>query len=174
MRLLKGFIITVAGFFIVITLLSLLMPSVVITSRTINIAARPADIMDQVRDLNNWKNWHPIFLEQKIEVTGTDTAQVAEWVSNHRKNQLKFTSASVMEGRFNLTRTGENVQENKISVVQFKDSSNVQVEWSALTRLKWYPWEKFSGIFVDNITGPGYDVALASLKNYLENPKQGN
>ncbi len=174
MRLLKGFIITIAGFFVVITLVSLLMPSQVITSRTINIAAPPADIVREVSDLNNWRNWHPLFSTGGILVTSTDTAQYAEWISGNKKNQLLLDSKSSGQVRFTLLRSGENSQQNKISLLQFKDSSNVQVEWSVLTKLKWYPWEKFSGIFIDNITGPGYEAALNSLKRKVESPNLEN
>jgi hypothetical protein len=34
--------------------------------------------------------------------------------------------------------------------------------------MKWYPWEKFSGIFVDKMTGPGYQAALNELKDFVE------
>lgn len=174
MRLLKGFVITIVGFFVVITLVSLLMPSHVITSRTINISAEPVDIMRQVGDLKQWRKWHPVFSAQDIKISRVEDAQVAEWVSGGKRNQLVVDSASPGEVRFTIVRPGENTQENKISIWQFKDSNNVQVEWSARTRLKWYPWEKFSGIFVDKITGPGYEAALASLKNTLENPNPEN
>jgi hypothetical protein len=49
------------------------------------------------------------------------------------------------------------------------DSSAMQVEWRVLTKLKWYPWEKFYGIFIDKLTGPGYEVALNNLKELAEN-----
>jgi hypothetical protein len=42
------------------------------------------------------------------------------------------------------------------------------VEWRSLTRLHWYPWEKFYAIFMDKITGPGYEAALNGLKEIVE------
>ena len=44
----------------------------------------------------------------------------------------------------------------------------MQVEWNAVTRLKWYPWEKFYGIFIEKSSGQGYEDALNSLKTYVE------
>ena len=174
MRLLKGFIITIFGFFVVITLVSLLMPSTVVTSRTISIAADQADIMQQVGDLHNWRNWHPLFVAQPIEIARKGSKQEARWMSNGKENTLALQSATPDEARFTLLQTGENAQENKISLLQYKDSVSVYVEWSALTRLKWYLWEKFSGIFVDKVTGPGYEAALASLKDYVEKLNREN
>ena len=174
MRLLKSFFLTIAGFFIVITIVSLLMPSEVITSRTILIIAKPGVIMGEVKDLNNWREWHPLFASQKVEVSGNAGGQLAVWNVNGKTNQLRFTSATDQQAIFDVIQSGENIQQNKITVLQSTDSDNVQVEWSALTRLKWYPWEKFAGIFVDKITGAGYETALQSLKTRAEKISREN
>jgi len=58
---------------------------------------------------------------------------------------------------------------NTIRVLPLSDSGRVQAEWSVLVRLKWYPWEKFYGIFIEKISGQGYEDALSSLKAYVEN-----
>ena len=67
-----------------------------------------------------------------------------------------------------LQREGENEVINMISILPLPDSNQVQVEWRSLTKLKWSPWEKFYGIFVEKLTGPGYEAALNSLKSYTE------
>lgn len=172
MRLLKSFFITILGFFLVITLVSLLMPSKVITTRTVSINAKASDVMAQIQNLNNWPNWHPLFSDPQFKIMQTSDGKVATWSLNGETNKLHLISASHEQAVFHLISSGENTQENKISILQFKDSSAVQVEWSALTHLKWYPWEKFSGIFVDKITGAGYEAALHELKTYLEITKK--
>jgi len=35
-------------------------------------------------------------------------------------------------------------------------------------KLKWYPWERFYGIFMDHIIGPAFDKGLEELKTYTE------
>lgn len=174
MRLLKSFLITILGFLLVITIVSLLMPSNVITTRTVSMSAEPADVMAQVQDLNKWANWHPLFADPQIQFNQQPNGRAATWTLHGRSNTLQLVSASNQRVVFNLISSGQNTQENKISVISYKDSSAVQVEWSALTRLKWYPWEKFSGIFVDKITGAGYETALTELKRYVEGIKREN
>jgi hypothetical protein len=171
MRLLKGFVIAVCGLFIVVTLMSLLMPSKVMTSRSVSIHSSPQKIIDQVQDLNNWKNWHPVFKNEKNIVISTPSSGVnayAEWTTGNKKNHLQITGISQAAVRFVLQRPGENEILHKIELTNFRDSNSVQVDWSALTKLKWYPWEKFSGIFVEKMTGPGYEAALNELKTFLE------
>ena len=174
MRLLKSFIITILGFFLVITIVSLLMPSKVVTTRMISIRASPADVMEQVQNLNNWPNWHPLFSDPQIQFNQNPGGKIATWSVNGRANTLQLIKASHEQAIFHLISSGQNTQENRISILQYKDSGAVQVEWSALTQLKWYPWEKFSGIFVDKITGAGYETALNQLKTYVENAKMEN
>lgn len=168
MRLLKSFLITILGFLLVITVVSLLMPSKVVTTRTVSINAKPANVMAQIRNLNNWSGWHPLFSDPQVRLTHSADGKSATWTLHGKVNKLQLTSATDEQATFHLMSSGDNTQENKLSVFSFKDSASVQVEWSALTHLKWYPWEKFSGIFVDKITGAGYEAALNSLKTYSE------
>lgn len=174
MRLLKSFLITILGFFLVITIVSLLMPSKVVTTRTVSMKATPAEVMQQVQNLNNWANWHPLFSDPQLRINQNPEGRIATWTLNGKANSLQLVKASTEQAVFHLTSSGQNAQENRISVLHYKDSGAVQVEWSALTQLKWYPWEKFSGIFVDKITGAGYEAALNELKNYVEKAKTEN
>jgi hypothetical protein len=42
-----------------------------------------------------------------------------------------------------------------------------QVEWKSVHTLKWYPWEKFGGIMLKDMVGPGYEQALENLKRVV-------
>jgi hypothetical protein len=172
MKLLKGFIIAVAGLFLVVTLISLLMPSRVVTARSVTIQASRPEIYNQVADLKNWKHWHPVFKadSSRISISNPSAGKgaFAEWETNNKKNRLEITYTSPGAIRLVLGRPGENDVMNEIAFTAFKDSNSIQVEWIALTRLKWYPWEKFSGIFIEKIAGPGYEAALNELKTYME------
>jgi hypothetical protein len=69
MRLIKAFLVGAIGLFIVITLLSLLIPSTVKVSRTTLINnTTSAKVLDQVVNLSNWKNWHPVFKNSDTNV----------------------------------------------------------------------------------------------------------
>lgn len=70
--------------------------------------------------------------------------------------------------RFLLQAEGENDVENEVVILPLPTQQAVQVEWRAITKLSWYPWQKFYGIFVDQLTGPGYEAALNNLKLFLE------
>ena len=86
-----------------------------------------------------------------------------------KKNTVEIKNKSVNSISAILKRTGENDVQNTISILPLADSNQVQAEWNVLIRLKWYPWEKFYGIFIEKISGQGYEDALNSLKSYAEN-----
>jgi hypothetical protein len=88
----------------------------------------------------------------------------------HRGKEIrvKLIAADSSAVRFILQSMGENDIENNIVFTPLSNQHAVQVEWRSLTRLHWYPWEKFYAIFMDKITGPGYEAALNGLKSYIE------
>ncbi|MEO5891778.1 MAG: hypothetical protein ABIQ31_16140, partial [Ferruginibacter sp.] len=87
----------------------------------------------------------------------------------HRGKEIdiRLISADSTSIKFLLQSEGENDIENDI-VLTALSSRSVQVEWRAITKLHWYPWEKVYGIFIDKMTGPGYENALNGLKDYME------
>lgn len=172
MRLVKGFLFVAAGFFLLITLISLLIPSRVMTVKSIIIHAPQQRILPAINDLLLWKQWHPVFKNNAAAVTisnpSTGINAYAQWLAFNRKTNFTITAVFPEGINFLLNRPGENAVENSLTCIPMQEAGTYQVEWKALTKLKWYPWEKFSGIFTGEITGPGYEAALKELKNYTE------
>ena len=173
MRLFKGFVLAVVGLLIMITIISLLIPSTVTTVRSVMINATPADVSKQVFDMQNWKRWHPMFISDSLSIKISQPSygvnSYALWNSNAKENKILVTEVSANLLRTQHQRTGENSIMNIITIVPIQDSTGIQVEWRTFMKLKWYPWEKFAGIFADEISGPGYEAALNNLKNLCEN-----
>lgn len=166
MRLIKGFILAIAGLFIMITLVSLLIPSRVMVTRGVEVNATASKVFAEINNLRNWQHWHPVFKNDSSKVIFSNSS--CEWETNGRKNKFLITADSGQQVTINLERVGENAVTNFISVLPLQDSNRVQVEWRAVTKLKWYPWEKFYGIFIERFSGPGYEDALKGLKDYVE------
>ena len=172
MKQLKGVIFVLIGLFVMITLVSLLIPSRVMTSRTVVLHSDPAYVFGEIADLKKWKDWHPVFIRDSSNISISNPSSgvnaFAEWSTNSNQNKLLITNEVANSIKVSLMRKGENDVENIISVTAVNAGSEIQVEWRVLTKLKWYPWEKFYGIFIDKITGPGYELALNNLKDLAE------
>ena len=173
MRLIKGFIIAIVGLFIFITILSLFIPSKIRVTRGVVINAGAGKVFTEISDLKNWRHWQPVFKNDaaniKFDTTGNGVSNSCEWDSKGNKNRIIITDKKNNTITATLLRNGENDVFNTIRVLPLADSNQVQTEWNVLIKLKWYPWEKFYGIFIEKITGEGYEDALNSLKNYVEN-----
>ncbi|MFT3981386.1 MAG: hypothetical protein QM687_13000 [Ferruginibacter sp.] len=172
MRLAKGFLIVLAGFFILITLISFLFPSTVVTVKSATVHAPESKIMAAVTDLQEWKKWNPVFMqpgnELKISSPSTGNNARADWMQHGKSYSISFTNVFDKGVQFNVNSPGEKPVETSLAVLPMQEPGTYQVEWRAINRLKWYPWEKFAGIFVSEMTGPGYQQALESLQKYIE------
>jgi hypothetical protein len=173
MRLFKGFFIVLAGLFIFITILSLFIPSKLMVSRAVVINANADKVFSEINNLQNWKHWQPVFMsdsaQMQFKTEANGISNYCEWDSKGKKNIIEITGTKNNSITALLRRSGENDVQNTISVLPLSDSNQVQVEWNVLIKLKWYPWEKFYGIFIEKVSGQGYEDALNSLKNYVEN-----
>ena len=176
MRIIKAFLVGAIGLFIIITLFSLLIPSNVRVSRaTVINNTNGSEVYRQIVHFDNWKKWHPVLTGDSAtlnsfpsSITGNDSGCVIAFRGkNVAINLIAADSGSV---KFLLQSAGENDIHNEIVITDLTTQNAVQVEWRAITKLHWYPWEKFYGIFIDNLTGPGYDAALKGLKEYMEGP----
>jgi hypothetical protein len=173
MRLFKGFFIVLTGLFVFITILSLFIPSRLMVSRAVVINANAGKVFNELSNLQNWKHWQPVFMKDSSQINlKTDAngmSNYCEWDSKGKKNIVEITKKNNNSIAAVLKRPGENDVENTISILPLTDSNRVQAEWNVMIKLKWYPWEKFYGIFIEKISGQGYEDALNSLKNYVEN-----
>jgi hypothetical protein len=173
MRFIKAFLIGATGLFIFITLLSLLITANPRVSRTVIISSSAKDkIMAQVSNFRNWKNWQPLFASDSAKVLfgkideGEDAMCNIEY--NGKITNLKMQKTDSSSVTISLKADGENDIINQIIVTSLHPLQQTRVDWIATTHLHWYPWEKFYAIFIDKLTGPGYEASLNSLKQFIE------
>jgi hypothetical protein len=172
MKVVKGAVVVFVGLFIFLTLISLLIPSHIVTTRAETVQADSIRLYTEIADLKNWKHWHPVFMQDsakmKFSASSTNVNDFVEWNSNNKKNRIVIAERKFPYIKILLQREGENDMENIIALREVQEKGNMQVQWTSITKLKWYPWEKFSGIFIEKMSGSGFEAALASLKIYVE------
>jgi hypothetical protein len=108
----KGFIFVLIGLFIMITLVSLLMPSNVMTVRSVVIHGDPGYVFSEIKDLAKWKDWHPVFKADSNNIKISDPSAgvnaFASWTTNSNENKLLLTEQSSNHIKASLMRKGEN------------------------------------------------------------------
>jgi hypothetical protein len=172
MKLIKGAIFVFVGLFVMVTLISLLIPSRIVTARAVTVQADSTKLFNEISDLKNWKNWHPVFKSDSTLLSfSAITDQVnssAEWTQKGKTYKLIIVEKKYPLVKINLQSEGENDVENMLTLMPVQEQGNMQVQWQGIVHLKWYPWEKFGGIFIEKMAGQGYEDALQSLKKYIE------
>jgi len=102
-----------------------------------------------INTIKGWEAWNPAVAKSPIKIT-----QVIKY-------SVSFTS---------FTFKNDDT-ENQLSIMPLVENQfGHQVQWRSFTKLKWYPWEKFRGLFLEKMIGESYKAALNALKTKLENP----
>jgi hypothetical protein len=170
MRRTKLFFIGVLVLVGFLCLITIFLPSKITISKSARINAGEKAVATEINYFENWKNWYPAFQNKNIRVDipeQNDSSVAALTNENGQKLTLSI-----------LKSTPENIDvllsddDGNTKTYQFILSSNAvgqtQVTWNVNIELGWYPWKKSAGIFLDKVTGPRYEAALANLKIALE------
>ena len=159
MRFIKLVIISLIVLASLITGLSALFPSTVIVSRAMEVSALPSQIEKYTSNLKEWKYWMSDLKQNKVVWVG-DTVKIST-------QSINLVSKNENSATFNWVAAGQRPYIVKIEWIPLQKGIYV-IHWSFEQHVKWYPWEKFAGIFVTEITGPGYENALNGLKIFTE------
>src|ERR1700739_831002 len=111
MRLIKAFLIGITGLFIIITLLSLLLPFDIKVSRAVVVSTTTGKAYAQIADFRNWKNWEPMFASDSTIKTFHDTTTQNESCDisyGDKKVHLAITSIDSNSVKFVIQEKGEN------------------------------------------------------------------
>jgi hypothetical protein len=154
MRLIRFILVSVLLISILVTAIASLFPSMVITSRAVEVNATNAQIQHCVKDLAAWKGWMSDWKDQSVMVqdsmirVGTQTIQMLS--SNDSTVLLKWEA------------TGQAPYQVKLEWLPLKEGTYV-IHWSFEQHVKWYPWEKFQTLLNEKVLGAKMEEELQHL-----------
>lgn len=151
MRIIKLGIISFVFIFILITLISLLIPSHIRLSKATNLPNQRRQIFSL---LKNDSLWHPAYLD-----TGT-----AKTFSALDKKLISQTDSTYV---LQLQQTGRKPVISGWQLYGRPASDSLTLQWYMDFKLGWYPWEKFSSLFYEHTYGVMMEKGLANLKQQL-------
>ena len=167
MRLLKLLLAGFIGLMVFILLLSTLFPSNPSVRRSILISGQPVDtIMKCLHDLRSWPSWHPVFSSAGGATDLQVSADKLSCTIRGKPLEISRVEANNRSVEVVISSPGENPINCHLSCDVITGFREVRVEWLAIHHLSWYPWHKFYAIFLDQLAGPGYEAALAGLRDY--------
>jgi hypothetical protein len=167
MRVIKLAILSFIFLFLLVTTISLFIPSHVRISRARDINSTKQEVMSFIADPLKWKEWYP----------GADSLGIL-YIEGKPKGILLDSSGLTGLSIFNINDSvvivGEvgNAATQRMEmgwkVLSGGNENNVVAQWYMDFKLRWYPWEKFKSLFFENIYGAHLERGLANLKELSE------
>lgn len=158
MKLIRFALISVFVIGILITAISSLFPSVVITSRAIEVNATSTQIQQCVSNLSAWKGWMSDWKDQSVIVqdrfakVGTQSIEL-----------ISKTDSTVV---LNWIATGQAPYKVQIEWLPLKEGNYV-IHWSFEQHVRWYPWEKFQTLLNEKVLGAKMEEELQHLTSCI-------
>ena len=157
MRIIKLAIISFVFLFLLITGISLFIPSNVRISKAINIKAEKDSLFALIQDTGKWYRWHPAYQQTHIN-TLQNKIIITPLVSND----------SLIAMQINLP--GKKLINSSWQVYHNSLRDSLTLQWYMDFNLKWYPWEKFSSLLYEEKYGTMMQTGLSNLKGITERP----
>ncbi len=166
MKAVKGFLLVIIGMAVVLTLFSLIMPSSVSAVRNIGINASRDSINRMITNLSSYPEWYPGLRGNQPEIAADGKS--ISWKAGDKASKLSVVNADSNSLRLKLESGNSEPVISDIFTSVYENEPGVNVEWKLHSKVKWYPWERFGGIFFDQVSGPSMEEGLKNLKNLLE------
>ena len=164
MRLLKLGLLSLIFIFLLFTCISLFIPSHIRVSKAKNIYAIADSVYMNVSVINNWRRWHPSFKDipgNEFHFLNDTCLQVKDNRMTIVKNTREEVVTEFQKGNGKIVMSG-------IKLITYPQSDSLTVQWYMDFKLHWYPWEKLSSLFYENLYGVQMEQGLTNLKELLE------
>ncbi len=165
MRYIKLAIISVLVLFFLLTGISLLIPSTIVISRSVNIQRKPAAIMPFVQNLAQWESWINDHDSTQVSMPARQGHQPPILMIGQTMVQLVSADSTEVKTTWG-TNKGRSMDASFFVLPREDGSSTLQ--WRFIQQLKWYPWEKFSSVAAEKVLGPYMEHKLQQLKAVAE------
>jgi hypothetical protein len=171
MRLLKLFIISATFLFILVTAISLFIPSHVRISRATNVLATCDEVWQQVDDMRGWPNWNPFF-------SGLPAGKISYGDTiNGKPGPMKVGGTTIQwkemkpGERIALMQTDQKSIVNGWNCINHAGSDSTTLQWYLDFQLRWYPWEKFASLLFNQSYGSKMEQGLENMKKILHDDR---
>jgi hypothetical protein len=166
MRFIKLGIISIVFFTLLITGISLLLPSTIYISRAIDINSPIDSVYNQVSDLARWKSWYAGYDSSIASLSSSTTGPGATLTLN--KTTIKILDVSPAQVKALWQGSTNNPLPGEFNFISHEGAPQMTLQWKFTHTVKWYPWEKFASIISDKAIGPVMEKSLENLKNSVE------
>jgi hypothetical protein len=163
--LLSGFL----GLLIITTIIGLFMPASVKVTRGVILKADSAKVDLFLSDLLGWDTWMPWKsnaqgLKTTARVVAAKQGSYVEWRLNDGNSIARIHYLGRQPGIIQLHHVFKEMNPSDGGFrLRSLDDGTTEVQWFLEYPLKWYPWERFYGIFMDAMIGSVLEKGLQNM-----------
>ncbi len=166
MRFVKLGLISILFFGLLLTAISLLLPSSTNISRAIDINASADTVFSYINDIKKWKHWYTNFDSSKASFSPTTVGKGASVTIDKTSITIEETTSRKIKAVWQSGRNNPFVGEFTFFP---KDSASVvTLQWNFIQKVKWYPWQKFASIVSNKTTSSFMEKSLENLRKEVE------
>jgi hypothetical protein len=165
MRIVKLGLISIVVFFILLTAIGSLFPSVILVIKSTNINNNADSVAVYINDFSKWNEW--------MEGAKTDELKVFAKDSTHAvfgNTVMTLVDKTPTSWKYEW-KQGGSTQTSTITINPV-NASSCKVQWEYQQHLSWYPWAKLAAVMTDKIIATSLDQNLANLKKAAEHQPQ--
>lgn len=161
MRYIKLILISAVVFFTMACIVSFFIPSRIRVFRMTSLANDRDTVLNQVRDLSQWKKWYPGFENERLSGEVIENGRVVRAVAGDVVLTVnESTDSSVVVAM----QTGSRPVICGWQINKDERNDSLALQGYMDFELKWYPWEKFSSLMLDKSYGDLISRGLYDLK----------
>lgn len=165
MRLIKLGFFSIVFLGLLLTVISLLMPSTILVSKSININAPYDTVYSYISNLKQWQKWCANMEGATLVYSQNTTGKNAS-VQVDKTNIIIDSATSTAV--YTTWKSSSTVLNASFNILSQSTSATTALQWQFVNHVPWYPWEKFAAIFSDKTIGGFMEKSLDKLKITLE------
>jgi capsular polysaccharide biosynthesis protein len=161
MRYIKLIVISALVFFAMACVVAFFIPSHIRVFRMTSLANNRDSVLNQVRDLSQWKKWYPGFENVVLSNELVKDGRVVKATANGINLAIsESTDRSVVVSM----QKGSSPIISGWQINKDQPNDSLALQGYMDFQLKWYPWEKFSSLMLDKSYGDFITRGLNELK----------
>jgi len=155
--------------FLLVTGISLFIPSQVRISRATNIKASSSQLWEQIDDFRKWHNWNPFFIDlAKDSTTYVDSIDGKPKLMEVKGTVVKWKEVKADERIATMQKGNKQPLINGWKSIEQPGGDSTTLQWYMDFNLRWYPWEKFASLLFEKSYGVRMEEGLNNLKKTAE------
>jgi hypothetical protein len=158
MRIIKLGIISAIVFALLLTGMSLFLPSHIRISKAVDIQTSRDSLLYYTTHTQHWPAWYP---GARSMVVNND-----KMITDSSGTSTQITAVS--DSAISLITSGQRTIHSGWNIMEAATPNAFTIQWFMDFQLHWYPWEKFSGLTFEKRYGPEMEQGLKNLKVLLE------